>query len=179
MAKRDQYVFKILLLGDGGVGKTSLLRRFIDNTFQPDYKSTIGVQFMTKVVETELESVKLIIWDIAGQSKFTSYRHLYYRDAEGIILVYDTTRPRTFENLSIWIVDALQRTTKKTKIALLGNKCDLLDQRLVPNEYGSEFAKLHGSIVSFSETSALTGQNVNESFRILVDHLISSGDRRG
>ncbi|MHC1592099.1 MAG: Rab family GTPase [Candidatus Helarchaeales archaeon] len=177
MAKRDQYVYKILLLGDGGVGKTSLLRRFIDNTFEPDYKSTIGVQFMTKVVETESETVKLIIWDIAGQSKFTSYRHLYYRDAEGIILVYDITRPRTFENLSIWITDALQRTTRKTKIALLGNKIDLEDQRLVTSVYGEQFAKLHDNIVCFFETSAATGENVNLAFRSLVEHLMK--DSRG
>ncbi len=174
MTPRDQYVFKILLLGDGGVGKTSLLHRFIDNTFEPDYKSTIGVQFMTKVVETENESVKLIIWDIAGQSKFTSYRHLYYRDAEGIILVYDITRPRTFENLSIWITDALQRTTRKTKIALLGNKVDLVDQRLVTRIYGEQFAKLHENIVCFSETSAATGENVDEAFKTLVEFLMRS-----
>lgn len=172
--RKEQYVFKILLLGDGGVGKTSLLRRYIDNTFEPDYKSTIGVQFMTKVVDTEDTTTKLVIWDVAGQSKFTSYRHLYYKDAEGIILIYDITRPKTFENLPIWIEDSLKHTAKDTKIALLGNKADLVDKRVVSREHGEKFSKTNPNIVLFEETSARTGENVNEAYMKLVKVILES-----
>ncbi|NHI93682.1 MAG: GTP-binding protein [Candidatus Lokiarchaeota archaeon] len=176
--RKEQYVFKILLLGDGGVGKTSLLRRYIDNTFEPDYKSTIGVQFMTKVVETEDTTTKLVIWDVAGQSKFTSYRHLYYKDAEGIILIYDMTRPKTFENLPIWIEDALKHTAKNTKIALLGNKADLEDKRVVSRRHGEIFSKSNPNIVLFEETSAKTGENVNNAYMALVRVILDSTKRR-
>ncbi|MFX0134141.1 MAG: Rab family GTPase, partial [Candidatus Hodarchaeota archaeon] len=132
--EQEQYVFKILLLGDGAVGKTSLLKRFIYNTFDSDYKGTIGVQFMTRSVEVENKRVKLVIWDVAGQSKFTSYRHLYYKDADGIILVYDITRFPTFENLEKWVDDATKHTEQDTQIAVLANKNDLKDNRAVSEE---------------------------------------------
>jgi len=176
--RKEQYVFKILLLGDGGVGKTSLLRRYIDNTFEPDYKSTIGVQFMTNVVETEETTTKLVIWDVAGQSKFTSYRHLYYKDAEGIILIYDMTRPKTFENLPIWIEDALRHTAKNTKIALLGNKADLIGKRVVSTEHGEKFSKSHPNIILFNECSAKTGENVNNAYLTLVNVILKSTKRK-
>ncbi|MHA1269556.1 MAG: Rab family GTPase [Candidatus Helarchaeota archaeon] len=178
--KDVKYIYKILLLGDPGVGKTSLLIRFIDNTFDPDYKSTIGVNFLTKVVNTRTtkekpnELVKLVIWDIAGQARAASYRHLYYRAAEGIILVYDVTNPPSFYSLSHWVSDALSKTQPNTIIACIGNKIDL--PRLVSRDEGYNFAKqIHSAV--YSETSAKTGRNVENSFNILAEFLLKRSKR--
>ena len=171
MDAKQHYVFKILLLGDGRVGKTSLLRRFIDNTFIPDYKTTIGVQFMTRTIDLEGKSIKLVIWDVAGQSKFTSYRHLYYKDAEGIILVYDITREDTFKNLELWITDSLKHTARNTQIAILGNKVDLDEKRSVSKVDGEQFSTGKNASL-FSETSAKTGENVDNAFLALVKGIL-------
>ena len=169
-------MFKILLLGDGGVGKTSLLRRFIDNTFDPDYKGTIGVQFMTKTVIIGNNSIKLTIWDVAGQSKFTSYRHLYYRDADGIMLVYDITRAVTFENLDRWIIDAIKYTNLNTQIAVLANKKDLYDKRAVPEVDGQQYSDQRKAVL-FSETSAKTGENVENTFFALAKNILEISEK--
>ncbi|MHA1229005.1 MAG: Rab family GTPase [Candidatus Helarchaeota archaeon] len=178
---RIRYIYKILLLGDPGVGKTSLLIRFIDNTFDPDYKSTIGVNFLTKVVRTHGDgtnefgdAVKLVIWDIAGQSRAASYRHLYYRAAEGVILVYDVTNPTSFYSLSNWVSDALSKTQPETVIAVIGNKIDL--PRIVSRDEGYNFARqIHSAL--YSETSAKTGKNVEKSFKILAEFLLKRSKR--
>ncbi|MHA1264364.1 MAG: Rab family GTPase [Candidatus Helarchaeota archaeon] len=170
------YVFKILLLGDGGVGKTSLLLRFIDNTFDPDYKSTIGVQFMTRVVKFDNKHVKLIIWDIAGQSKHATYRHLYYKAANGIILVYDITRSQTFENLPRWLQDARVSIGSDLKIAVLGNKMDLEEIRAVDWEAGKLFTEQNNAEI-FSETSAKSGQNVEAAFLALAKALVAKSEK--
>ncbi len=170
------YVFKILLLGDGGVGKTSLLFRFIDNTFDPDYKSTIGVQFMTRVVRFNNRYVKLIIWDIAGQSKHATYRHLYYKAANGILLVYDITREKTFENLSRWLQDARASIGTDLKVAVLGNKMDLVERRAVNWEAGKLFTEEYNSDF-FSETSAKSGTNVDDTFLALAMALVEKSEK--
>ena len=170
------YVFKILLLGDGAVGKTSLLRRFIDNTFEPDYQSSIGVQFMTREVRFEGKSVKLVIWDIAGQSKHTTYRHLYYKAANGVILVYDITRADSFEHLPRWLGDAIESTGSEIKIAVLGNKSDLGYFRAVTQEDGEYLAKSIKAEI-FSETSAKSGENVEKAFLALAKGLVESNKK--
>jgi small GTP-binding protein len=170
------YVFKILLLGDGGVGKTSLLRRFIHNTFDVDYHSTIGVQFMTKIIKFHNKNVKLVIWDIAGQSKHTTYRHLYYKAANGVILVYDLTRENSFYNLPKWIKDAKESVGPDMKIAIFGNKEDLEHQRVIPTYAGQNYANQIGSTI-FAETSAKSGYNVEVAFLDLAKALVERSDR--
>ena len=169
------YVFKILLLGDGGVGKTSLLRRFIHNTFDQDYHSTIGVQFMTKVIKFRNKKVKLVIWDIAGQSKHTTYRHLYYKAANGVILVYDLTRESTFKNLPKWIKDARESVGPDMKIAIFANKEDLKDPKSIKTTVGEEYSKEIEAEI-FSETSAKSGHNVEEAFLALAEALVERSD---
>jgi small GTP-binding protein len=169
------YVFKILLLGDGGVGKTSLLRRFIHNTFDQDYHSTIGVQFMTKIVKFHNKHVKLVIWDIAGQSKHTTYRHLYYKAANGVILVYDLTRGPTFNNLPRWVEDAKESVGPEMRIAIFGNKEDLGYQRAVQTPVAESYARQINAEI-FSETSAKSGHNVEEAFLTLAKSLVERSD---
>ncbi len=179
MAQNEEeipYVFKILLLGDGGVGKTSLLRRFIDNTFDPDYQSTIGVQFMTKLVKFENKVVKLVIWDIAGQTKFTTFRHLYYKDANGIILVYDITRRDSVEHLPRWLGDAIKSCGADIKTAVLGNKSDLINRRAVDHGIGEHFAKEIQAEL-YCETSAKSGDNVEKAFLAIAKALVKRSEK--
>jgi small GTP-binding protein len=135
---------------------------------------------MTRVVKYYYNNtqfnVKLIIWDIAGQSKHTTYRHLYYKAANGIILVYDITRGKTFQNLPKWLQDAKECIGTELKIAILGNKSDLEIDRLVQKEVGQFFAERVGAEL-FSETSAKSGDNVEAAFLALAKALVEKSDK--
>ncbi|XP_023215004.1 ras-related protein Rab-2-like [Centruroides sculpturatus] len=156
------YLFKYIIIGDTGVGKSCLLLQFTDKRFQPVHDLTIGVEFGARMITIDGKQVKLQIWDTAGQEAFRSITRSYYRGAAGALLVYDITRQDTFSHLASWLEDAKQHSNSNMVIMLIGNKCDLESKREVNREEGEIFAREHGLI--FMETSAKTAANVEEAF---------------
>eukprot|EP01053_Blabericola_migrator_P009586 Blabericola_migrator_1__9585@NODE_522_length_7878_cov_137_466778_g399_i0_p7_GENE_NODE_522_length_7878_cov_137_466778_g399_i0NODE_522_length_7878_cov_137_466778_g399_i0_p7_ORF_typecomplete_len210_score24_89Ras/PF00071_22/1_2e66Roc/PF08477_13/1_1e25Arf/PF00025_21/6_6e19GTP_EFTU/PF00009_27/7_1e07FeoB_N/PF02421_18/6_7e07Gtr1_RagA/PF04670_12/4_2e06MMR_HSR1/PF01926_23/1_3e05RsgA_GTPase/PF03193_16/3_2RsgA_GTPase/PF03193_16/0_044AAA_22/PF13401_6/0_00034ATPase/PF06745_13/0_00069Septin/PF00735_18/0_00037S len=155
------YLFKYIIIGDTGVGKSCLLLQFTDKRFRSDHDLTIGVEFGARTVSIDGKQLKLQIWDTAGQESFRSITRSYYRGAAGALLVYDISRRETFNHLTRWLDEVRQNSNVNMTIVLIGNKCDL-DRREVTTEEGAEFAQEHGLI--FLETSAKTAQNVEEAF---------------
>eukprot|EP00731_Ephydatia_muelleri_P027028 Em0018g1128a len=156
------YLFKYIIIGDTGVGKSCLLLQFTDKRFQPVHDLTIGVEFGARMINIDGKQIKLQIWDTAGQESFRSITRSYYRGAAGALLVYDITRRDTFEHLTSWLEDARQHSSSNMVIMLIGNKSDLDAKREVTQEEGNAFAKEHGLV--FMETSAKTAANVEDAF---------------
>jgi small GTP-binding protein len=170
--KSGEYAYKLILGGDGAVGKTSMVHRFVEDRFERDYKSTIGTSIMKKECNFEglSSAVRFIIWDLAGQTQFKRVRQSYLAKAEAGILVFDVTRRDTFENIENWYYEFI-KASDKISLILVGNKIDLKDDRLVSYEEGEELAaKLK---LSYIETSALTGENINDAFRMLALQIIN------
>mmetsp|Transcript_22028 Transcript_22028/g.32748 ORF Transcript_22028/g.32748 Transcript_22028/m.32748 type:complete len:207 (+) Transcript_22028:887-1507(+) len=157
-----KYLFKYIIVGDTGVGKSCLLLQFTDKRFQPVHDLTIGVEFGSRTISIDENQIKLQIWDTAGQEKFRSITRSYYRGASGALLVYDITRRDTFEHLTSWLDDCKQFSNENIVIMLIGNKCDLESQRVVSTEEGQQFAAEHN--LTFLETSAKTAENVEKAF---------------
>eukprot|EP00294_Goniomonas_avonlea_P009576 CAMPEP_0114563544 /NCGR_PEP_ID=MMETSP0114-20121206/13172_1 /TAXON_ID=31324 /ORGANISM="Goniomonas sp, Strain m" /LENGTH=209 /DNA_ID=CAMNT_0001749409 /DNA_START=66 /DNA_END=695 /DNA_ORIENTATION=- len=156
------YLFKYIIIGDTGVGKSCLLLQFTDKRFQPVHDLTIGVEFGARMITIDGKQIKLQIWDTAGQESFRSITRSYYRGAAGALLVYDITRRETFNHLASWLEDARQHSNQNMTIMLIGSKCDLEHRRAVSYEEGEQFAKDHNLV--FLETSAKTAHNVEEAF---------------
>uniref|UniRef100_A0A7R9VA95 Uncharacterized protein n=1 Tax=Chlamydomonas euryale TaxID=1486919 RepID=A0A7R9VA95_9CHLO len=156
------YLFKYIIIGDTGVGKSCLLLQFTDKRFQPVHDLTIGVEFGARMISIDGKQIKLQIWDTAGQESFRSITRSYYRGAAGALLVYDITRRETFMHLASWLEDARQHANPNMTIMLIGNKSDLSHRRAVTTEEGEAFAREHGLI--FLETSARTAHNVEDAF---------------
>jgi len=156
------YLFKYIIIGDTGVGKSCLLLQFTDKRFQPVHDLTIGVEFGARMINIDSKQIKLQIWDTAGQESFRSITRSYYRGAAGALLVYDITRRETFNHLTRWLEEARQNANPNMVIMLIGNKSDLEHRRQVTREEGEKFAKEHSLI--FLETSAKTAHNVEEAF---------------
>lgn len=164
-------VFKILLIGDSGVGKTSLLLRFSDREFQEEQQSTIGVDLKIKKVKVGDKKVKITVWDTAGQERFRTLTSAYYRGAHGIIMVYDVSNKRSFDHLINWIKEVDQYgTNEEAVIILVGNKIDLEDLRMVSREEGLLFARKYSTL--FIEASAKTNQGVEQAFEELMQKII-------
>eukprot|EP01118_Nematostelium_gracile_P020051 TRINITY_DN9597_c0_g1_i1.p1 TRINITY_DN9597_c0_g1~~TRINITY_DN9597_c0_g1_i1.p1 ORF type:complete len:212 (-),score=61.76 TRINITY_DN9597_c0_g1_i1:33-668(-) len=157
-----EFIFKYIIIGDMGVGKSCLLHQFTDNKFIPDSPHTIGVEFGTRIVDVMGKKIKLQIWDTAGQERFRAVTRSYYRGAAGALLVYDVTRRVTYNHLTSWLTDARNLTHPNTVIMLVGNKKDMEDQRDVSYEEAAQFAQENGLL--FIESSAKTGENVEEAF---------------
>ncbi|KAG1328137.1 Ras-related protein RABC1 [Cocos nucifera] len=161
------YLFKLLLIGDSGVGKSSLLLRFTSDSFD-DLSPTIGVDFKVKMVTIGGKKLKLAIWDTAGQERFRTLTSSYYRGAQGIIMVYDVTRRETFTNLAdVWAKEIDLYSTNQDCIKMLvGNKVDKESERVVTKKEGIDFAREYGCL--FLECSAKTRVNVEQCFEELV-----------
>ncbi|XP_013413854.1 ras-related protein Rab-10 [Lingula anatina] len=177
MAKKTyDLLFKLLLIGDSGVGKTCLLFRFSDDAFNTTFISTIGIDFKIKTVELGGKKIKLQIWDTAGQERFHTITTSYYRGAMGIMLVYDITNARTFENISKWLRNIDEHANEDVEKMILGNKCDMDDKRQVPKERGDAIAREH--CIPFLETSAKSNINVEKAFMDLAQAILDKTPSR-
>ncbi len=171
--EQKEFIYKILLLGDSSVGKTCFLMRYIDNTFQDIHMSTIGLDYKLKNVQLENgKMVKIQLWDTAGQDRFRSITKNYYKGAHGIILIYDITENKTFENVKNWMNQIKEEVSDKVTIVLVGNKIDVEEHRKVKTEQGESMAKDFG--IMFFECSAKTGENINGIFNSLVRKVVDN-----
>jgi len=168
--KDYDYLFKLVLIGDSGVGKSCLLLRFADDQFTDSYISTIGVDFRFRTITVEDKTVKLQIWDTAGQERFRTITSAYYRGADGIIMVYDVTSAESFDHVEEWLTEVDRYANEGTSKLLVGNKADLIEEKVVPEESAEEFANKIG--ISFLETSAKTATNVDTAFLTMARELI-------
>lgn len=171
-----EFVFKVVLLGDAAVGKTSLINQFVESSFNEDYKPTLGANIIRKDVSLDKLNlnVRLIIWDLAGQEKYRVVRSMYFQGCQGALLVYDVTRYSTFDSInSKWLRDFKKYVKKEGAYILIGNKSDLTDQRTVTEERGKKIAqKIKAS--HFIETSAKLGENIEEAFTLLVNQILNN-----
>jgi len=163
------HLFKIVLVGDSGVGKSNLLSRFTRNSFTTDEKSTIGVEFATRVIPmADSKKIKAQIWDTAGQERYRAITNAYYRGALGALLVYDVTKLSSFENIPRWLRELREYANRDIVLVLVGNKADLVDKSLrqVTEEQAKQLAAEHD--IGFMEASAKSGFNVDDAFTLIV-----------
>ncbi|KAF8925038.1 ras family-domain-containing protein [Dissophora ornata] len=156
------YLIKLLLIGDSGVGKSCLLLRFSDDSFTPSFITTIGIDFKIRTIELDGKRIKLQIWDTAGQERFRTITTAYYRGAMGILLVYDVTDERSFSNIRNWFSNIEQHASEGVNKILIGNKCDMPDKKVISKDQGQALADEFG--IKFLETSAKSNICVEEAF---------------
>ena len=169
--KNYDYLFKILTVGEFNVGKTSLILRFINDTFIETYMPTIGVDFFYKILDIENKIIAAQIWDFYSSEQFKRLPLSYYRNVLGIIIAYDITEIKSFEKLKNWINDIKMYAHKKVRLVLVGNKCDLSNRRITEEE-GKKLADELDA--KFFETSAKTGYNVNEAYNFLIRDIFNN-----
>ena len=166
----DSKTFKILTIGESGVGKTCILRRFVENKFLKNHLATIGIDFKTKTLIINKQEIKLKIWDTAGQERFRNITTQYYKGADGIVLIYDVTDDASYEKIRDWMEQILANTKREDiGLVLLGNKCDM-EPRAVTEEQGNKLAE--ELKISYFETSALNGNGINEAFESLTKDIM-------
>lgn len=170
------YIIKGLLIGDSGVGKSTILSRYTDDKFDDRYISTIGVDFNIKTIPTKYGVTKLQLWDTAGQERFRTITTSYYRGSHMIIVCYDITDKKSFTNLKNWFDEIINYAGNNTYIILCGTKSDLEKNRKVTYDEGLNYA--HEKAVKFIETSSKNNTNINELFDIIVNDILSSNTNR-
>ncbi|KAK7343191.1 hypothetical protein VNO80_26155 [Phaseolus coccineus] len=170
------YMFKIVMVGDSGVGKSQLLNRFVKNEFLMKSKPTIGVEFLTRTVVMDHKLVKAQIWDTAGQERYQAITTAYYRGATGALLAYDITKQQTFDHVEKWLDELRIHADQNILVMLVGNKSDLSSLRAVPVEVAREFAQQEG--LFFLETSALDSSNVESAFIGLLSQVYRTVSRK-
>jgi len=168
MAEGSNYdfLFKVVLIGDSGVGKSNLLSRFTRNEFNLESKSTIGVEFATRSINVDSKTIKAQIWDTAGQERYRAITSAYYRGAVGALLVYDIAKHATYVNVTRWLKELRDHADSNIVIMLVGNKSDLKHLRAVPTDEAKAFSTENG--LSFIETSALDASNVESAFQTIL-----------
>ena len=166
---KENYKLKVVVVGDSGVGKTNLIKRFVSNTYNPNTKATVGVEFLSKSYKINDQVFKIEIWDTAGQERYKSITAAYYKGAKGALIVYDITQKDSFENINKWMSEVRDKSTKDLKILIVGNKTDLVNERQVSTEEALSKAKELESPVM--EASALDGSNVKAAFYDLLKEM--------
>ncbi|KAI4370412.1 hypothetical protein MLD38_018766 [Melastoma candidum] len=172
----EEYLFKIVIIGDSAVGKSNLLSRYARNEFNPNSKATIGVEFQTQSLYIDRKEVKAQIWDTAGQERFRAVTSAYYRGAVGALLVYDISRRTTFESIGRWLDELKTHCDTTVSRMLVGNKCDLESIRDVTVEEGKNLAESEG--LFFMETSALDSTNVKAAFEVVIKEIYNNVSRK-
>lgn len=163
-------IFKVVLIGDSGVGKTNILSRYVRDDFSIETKSTVGVEFGSKVLKVNNTNIKIQIWDTAGQERYKSITKAYYKGAKGAFVVYDITRKETFSSVEKWVDELKNNGDEGVCIILLGNKCDLEEQRQVPTEDAMRKSDCYK--IAFCETSAMQAVNIDKAFTIMVEEIM-------
>ena len=164
-----EMMFKVVIVGDSFVGKTNIMSKYLKNEFHEDTKATVGVEFGSKQFKIEGHNIRAQIWDTAGQERYKSITSAYYKGAKGAFVVYDITRKESFDSTDKWINDLYSSADRKLTIVVIGNKNDLEDQRVITKEQGQEKAnKLN---IAFMETSALTGDNLDKAFEMMMNEV--------
>ncbi|KXN72065.1 ras-domain-containing protein [Conidiobolus coronatus NRRL 28638] len=156
------HLIKLLLIGDSGVGKSCVLLRFSDDSFTPSFITTIGIDFKIRTIDLDGKRIKLQIWDTAGQERFRTITTAYYRGAMGILLVFDVTDERSFNNIRNWIRNIEQHASENVNRILIGNKCDMTDKKVITTEQGQALAEEFG--IKYVETSAKSNIGVDDAF---------------
>lgn len=170
MQPEYDYLVKILLIGDTGVGKSCLLLRFVDDTYTESYISTIGVDFKIKTVTIDGRVVKMQIWDTAGQERFRTITSSYYRGAHGIIVVYEVSDMTSFQNVKQWLQEIERYASEDVSIMLVGNQMDRPEKKVVHFDTAKEFADLRG--YTLIEASAKTSENVEKTFLTFAEEIV-------
>ncbi|KAG6748649.1 hypothetical protein POTOM_048578 [Populus tomentosa] len=172
----EEYLFKIVIIGDSAVGKSNLLSRYARNEFNLHSKATIGVEFQTQSMEIDGKEVKAQIWDTAGQERFRAVTSAYYRGAVGALIVYDISRRTTFDSVGRWLDELKTHSDTTVAWMLVGNKCDLENIRDVSVEEAKCLAEAEG--LFFMETSALDSTNVKKAFEIVIQEIYNNVSRK-
>ena len=162
----DLMKLKLIVVGNQGTGKSCILNRFVNETFEENYQATIGLDFQSKNVTIHDQDVRLILYDTAGQEKFRSLIPMYIREAQIILLIYDITDRESFDSMPKWIQEVLQVKNSEAVFVLIGNKIDLEDKRQISFEEGKKFAEENNYI--FQEVSAKTGDNFEKLFEVQI-----------
>lgn len=172
MSNQNEYdfLFKYLIIGNSGVGKSCLLLRYADDVYTDKHIITIGVDFKIKTLNIEGKKVKTNIWDTAGQERFKNITVSYYKGAAGVMVVYDITDLESFNKVNEWLIEIEKNAPNNVYKILVGNKCDLDDQRQVSYDQGKELADTYG--MKFIETSAKNATNVDEAFLTMTKEIL-------
>ena len=175
---KDDLKFKLVLLGDSGVGKTNLISQYMTNTFHQNSKATIGVEFFTRIYKVNNKIIRLEIWDTAGEERYKSITSVYYKGAKGAFIVYDITSRKSFNNVDKWIEEIKEKTSKDIKLIVIGNKTDLNNEREITFEEAKY--RFKDMDIPLIETSALNDTNVDQAFidmiKIIYQDYINKGD---
>ena len=167
--EKEYYKLKLIVIGDSGVGKTNIIKRYISNTFTIDTKSTVGVEFFTKTFKINDDILKLEIWDTAGQERYKAITSAYYRGSSGALIVYDITRIETYNNVEIWIKDLKEKVEGSLKLLLIGNKSDKKDERKMSIE--TALHKARQLNIPLMETSAYNSTNIKKAFETILKEM--------
>ena len=169
MSKEFDYIFKVVIVGDSGVGKTNLIGRYLKNEYRQDTKATVGVEFGEKKYDISGLKIKAQLWDTAGQERYKAITSMYYKGAKGALIVFDLSSKTTFVNAEKWYNEIKKATDPSINLILVGNKSDLKDKRQVNTEDAENKAKEMG--IAYMETSALNAENVDKAFSWLIEEI--------